>query len=347
MKKDTNVFILTTEYHFLLAVHIIEQQYPSSEFDNVLIFTGERLSMVKVNALPPNYQVVALDMKTEKHLRKFVYEKILKPSCANIFVFTAYRDLETYVLCLASRSVVKHLVQDGANFYFEIRESVLWGRFKETARIYLNLLRKGILLKRIILYKKHLADCSFIDRVWVTNPEIYIPPKQTKIPVSKIMLNNGDMAMKKCLSYFNHSIAAFTNSVLYLSPRLTSEEQIELEIGQLNILLAIFGARRVVIKLHPYATTKQVGMFESRFGENVLRNFVPAELYIAKAINLYVVGVSSAALYFNNSECMYFSLLKVFQRLGMYPGSVSVIFPSHVRVVDEIEEVAPTGRDII
>jgi hypothetical protein len=344
-KTRTNVFVLTTEYHFLLAVNVIDQQYPPSHFRNLFVFTGERLSMVKIENLPPHIRVVELPIDKERNFKKVVDEKIFSVSPANLFVFTAYRDLETYLLCSVDRSVTRHLVQDGANFYFNITTSVTWSRLKETVKIYRKLWQKGIILKRLVRYKKHMADCHFIDQVWVTNPEVYVAPPSSRKLIAKIDLQRLEENQALLAHYFSMQADVLNNCILYLSSRLIHEKDIAREITQVHSVLAAL-SKPIFIKLHPNAPDLQERMFSDAFPDRVTRNFIPAELYIAKAKNCLVIGVASAALYYYNPMCRYVSIIRIFQAIGMYPLGVDSNFPSHVHVVrtlDELSSIAGTN----
>jgi hypothetical protein len=256
-----------------------------------------------------------------------------------LFVFTAYRDLETYLLNAVGNGVRRHLVQDGANFYFKISKPVFWSRLKETIKIYRNLWRHGIVLKKLVLYRKHMAQCEFIEQVWVTNPEIYQAPKVSTKPISKINLLTGK-SIEACYRYFDMLEAQeYSNAIIYLSSRYTDENAVLLEIAQLKYILDRLKKPRLIIKLHPNAPIIQVNLFRIAFADSVIKNFVPAELYISKAIGTYVIGVASAALYYNNPRCSYYSLVKIFQSIGVFPTSIEVSFPVHVEVLASINDL--------
>ena len=334
--KNTNVFILTTEYHFLLAMNIIHEHY--SSMANVLVFTGKRLSGVVASHLPPNVEATEIIVGAEENLKKKIHHTILRHQLANLFVFTAYRDLETYLLLAVKHRCSRHLVQDGANFYFQILKTVMISRIKETIRIYRNLWRHRIFLTELVLYKTHMAQCAFIDDVWVTNPEIYRGPKFSKKPVIKLDLCLNGPSLAAFSKYFaNIAIQVPAHSVMYLSPRLTERDQILCEIAQLRSIIGTLNRYSLLIKLHPACPAVQEDQFRSAFGDCVLKNAVPAELYIASASNCCIVGVSSAALYYNNPACSYFSLIKIYQELKLFPEWIAVSFPSHVRVVETLE----------
>jgi hypothetical protein len=340
MKESTNVFVLTTEYHFLLAAAIIHERYGFNDVRNVLIFTGERLSEVVIKNLPGNVEVIKIDFDREENLKQRLNDIILLPALKNLFVFTAYRDLETYLLNSVDGSVERHLVQDGANFYFKIYKSVFLSRIKETLKIYRNLWRKGILLKKLVLYKKHLAHCGFIDQVWVTNPEAYEGPKYSSKTLSRIKLLPDEKNVKMCCQYFGlEQTQRYDNTIIYLSSRFTKQDEIVCEISEIQKILAKLNYSKVLIKLHPHAPTIQIELFMAAFNGCVVSNFVPAELYIACAANSLIIGTASAALYYYNASNKYFSLINIYKRLGIFPEWTAVKFPAHVNVVESVDQL--------
>ena len=340
MKQNTNVFILTTEYHFLLSMNIIFERFNTAEFTNQLIFTGPRLSDINVGSLPAHVYVTEINVESERHLEKKIRETILVKSLAHVFVFTAYRDLETFVLCSVDPSVKRHLVQDGANFYFKISKSVMWSRFKETLKIYRNLWRKGILLKKFVRYKKHLADCGFIDDVWITHPEVYEKPLLSAKAVIKVNLLEKNVDKTPFYKYFGmDEDSEYSNAVIFLSSRLNHEKDILAEINIIQSIIMKFTNYALLVKLHPAASVLQVEMLRSAFENGVIKNFTPAELYISKAKNSFVVGCASAALYYHNKECRYFSLVRDYRYRKLFPETTHVNFPAHITVVKNLMEL--------
>jgi hypothetical protein len=342
MKVIRNVFILTTEYHCLLSISIIHDNFTDSAADNVLVFTGKRLSQIDVKSLPPSVQVVNL---IDQEWTKAGVSQFSK-GADNVFVFTAYRDLETYVLIQSEGRAKRHLVQDGANFYFNILKPVFLSRVKETIKIYRNLWRRGILLKRFVLYKKHLAQCDFIDYVWITNPEVYQQPSVSRKPTCLVKLSLSPNSRHDTYKVFGSEIESFSNAIIYLSAIMTDETEIRSEIEQLTILLSRVPHERLLIKLHPNASETQTALFQSVFHGSVLKNFTPAELYIANARDSYIVGTASAALFFCNPTCFYFSLLSPYQRIGLFPKWIQVNFPSHVNVIEHYDDIVQIKRNL-
>jgi hypothetical protein len=337
MIKETNLFVMTTEYHFLLTMSIIKEKFSSLESRNVLIFTGERLSAIVPGNIP-NVEVNTLNVQREENLKDTIQQLISRHSLSNLFVFIAYRDLETYLLTTVGKSVNRHLVQDGANFYFKIDRLVLKSRLKETLKIYQNLWRKGIVLKKLVLFKTHMAQCGFVDHVWITNPEVYREPRFQKKIIHKINLLLDKSNVRLVSRYFgSDEIPPITNTLIYLSSRLTRKDLILLEISQLKLILLKLSNPKLLVKLHPNSSILQVELLTQAFGNSVLNNYIPAELYIAQSTNSVIIGGVTAALFFKNPACSYFTLVKIYQQLGLFPKWIEVTFPTHVKEMEDLD----------
>jgi hypothetical protein len=325
-------------------MNIIGERLNSPEQNNILVFTGERLSEIARKNLPSNINIIDILVEQEENLRMKIFETILRHSIANLFVFTAYRDLETYLLCTVNRNTKRHLIQDGANFYFRILKPLLFSRIKETLRIYSNLWRKGILLKRFVLYKKHFAQCGFIDCVWVTNPDIFPRPWLFKKPIFTVNQPSTENGIEKFYKYFISKTDLYSirlnDYLIYLPGRLTKKNDILCEIAQLKLIVDRLKIKNVLIKLHPNSLNYHFDLFKANF-ENctVIQNYIPAELYIAKAVNSYIIGIASVSLFYNNPDCKFFSLIKLHQQFKIYPRWIKPALPYHIKVVESINDI--------
>lgn len=289
-------------------------------------------------------QVVEIIPEKENDLKNKICGSVFNRSIENLFVFTAYRDLETWLLCTVPQSTKRNLVQDGANFYFEIKKTVFLSRLKETLKIYRNLWKKGILFIKPVLYKKHMAQCPFVDFVWVTNPEIYPEPFFNRKPVVSFSLFSTEKIKQDLGRYFSIDVNRnYNDHVIYISTRLTDRKAVENEIVQLKIVIARSGKQNLLIKLHPGAAAVQTDLFNEAFGDCVIKNSVPAELYITGAKHSYIIGTASAALYYNNPSCRYFSLIKIHQQLEIFPSRIEVRFPIHVKVLESLDRDTDLG----
>jgi hypothetical protein len=340
--KKVNIFVLGTEYHFLISMSIIEEHFSDGNYFNKFIFLGQRLSQIDTSALPTNSAFTTLFAETEPDIKKKVNDFIFSDKIENLFVVNAYRIPETYILSKIDRKKTKtHLMQDGALFYNRIEKSVYKNRIKEMSRIYLGLWKRKIFFTDIILYGRFMETSGYIDELWMTNPDIYIGPK-TRKKINRIKLFPKDDSIQKFTRAFklDHKLTdGLSDYLIYLSVIVRDLTKVPKEIEQIKLLQDRAGKSKVLIKLHPNSSDYQFEKMKEAFGEQVFRNYVPAEIYIANARNSTVVGCASTSLLYNNESCEYYALKKMYQEMGIYLKWLNIQLPEHVTFIESIDQI--------
>lgn len=340
--RGANVFILGTEYHFLLAMSIIEEHYSSLSYRNQLVFTGRRLSNIDAKKLPENVYVTTLVFQDEQNLKARVRLEIFEKEIANLFVVHSYRALETYILSQASKNTRRHMMQDGSLFYHKIERPIVLNRIRETIEVYIHLWKKSICFTDLILYRRYLQQSGYIQELWMTHPDLYIEPNPTK-PIHKINLFPKVNSVSTFNNYFDvgksGEFRGYNDCLIYLALIIKDEDLMLKEVEEIKKLLEKSNKANILIKLHPGSRQRQFEILQQAFGDVVIKNFVPAEMYIANAKESIVVGSASTALFYNNPECKVYALKHYYQRLGIYANWKNVKLPKHVKIVDFLEEL--------
>lgn len=341
--KSTNVFVLATEYHFLMAMCVIEENFSDREkFDNKLVLTFWRLNDIDEQKLPDNVSAIRMDFDIEIDLVGRIKREIFNTTVANLFMINVYRPLDTLIVSMAPKGTRRHLMQEGSLFYHKLEKSVFKHRIKEIALIYLSLWKKGIFFFQPLIYGRFMESSNFIDEVWLTHPDLFVGPKlKKKFNRIKFSLSEGAFYEKvlKCFKKPEKFDVDLDGYLIYLSPIMREERFVPIEIEQVKIMLKHLGISKVFIKLHPATYEKQYLAMKEAFGDLVIRNYVPAELYIAKATNSIVVGCASTTLFYNNPSCQYFALKEFYQRIGIYAIWKNIQLPKHVKEVSDFSDI--------
>jgi hypothetical protein len=339
--KKHNVFVLSTEYQFILAISIIEEFFSNGDFTNQLVLKGPRSSDVNTQNLPEHVTFVKIlfeDEDLESRIKKEIFNKEIN----NLFVVHTYRAYETYVLSLAPKSTRIHLMQDGSLFYHTMEINLFLNRIKETFLIYKKLWEKNIILKKIVLYPRHIHKSRFIKELWMTNPDLFVDPK-TKLKINKVHLFPKNDTVEKCNKLFfvkkEEDYKEINDCLIYLAPIIRDRKIMPLEIDEIKKIKAKVNKKNIIIKLHPGIKDEfRLNMLKSVFGDVVIQNYIPAEMYIANSKNSCVVGSASTALFYENTKCQSFALKKYYQRIGLYATWKNVALPKHVHIIDDLED---------
>lgn len=336
-----NVFVISTEYHFILAMSIISDRFTGPEFSNLLVLKGIRSAGINTDKLTGGIQAITISFD-DPHFAKRVENEIFGSAPDNLFVVHTYRAYETYVLSKAPKRTRIHLMQDGSLFYHTMEVSLFLNRIRETWQIYQQLWKKGILLKKLVWYPRHMHRSRMVDELWMTHPHLFVDPG-TRLPIQTIRLfpNEGDVQRLNTLFHVGagESFENIEDCMIYLAPIIREASNLPIEIEQIRMLREKVGKKNLLIKLHPGMRDKsQFNALQQAFGDVVIQNYVPAEMYIANARRSVVIGSASTALFFKAEGCMNIALKRYYQKLGIYAAWKNVALPEHVITIDEISD---------
>jgi hypothetical protein len=336
-----NVFVFATEYHFLLAMSIIEEHFSEAKYFNKFVFLGGRLSDINISELPANIKAIRLPYQIEDDFKAVVHREVLNEPVENLFVVNAYRPPDTYILSSVPKSTTRHLMQDGALFYNKIEKFIYKHRVKEMFRLYWGMWSKRIFFTDLVFYGRFMEKSGYIDQLWMTNPEVYIGPK-TRKKINRINLFPLEKSAQLYRKYFQidqNKLTDIQDYLIYMSVIIRDDRFFQREIDQIKLILKKINKSKVLIKLHPNSSPAQYDKLKSEFGDMVFKNHVPAEMYIANAKDSYVIGCASTSLFYNNPACKYFALKKFYQELGIYSKWYNIKLPKHVTVVDSLDGI--------
>jgi hypothetical protein len=340
---STNIFLLGTEYHLLLTLSIIEAKFSGPDYHNLLVVVGKRLTAMDVDKLPANIEVMAFDFDKDPDGKANADKKILALKPAHIFVFHTYRPLEVYLLSSVPTTTGRHLVQDGSVFYTRVEKNMFFTQIKNTWALHKMLRNKGVRLGKIVPVRKSIKQSQLIDDIWLTNPEIYVEAPGKPKPKVYFKLFPFDETRHQYSTYFkaegDSKIGPFEDYLMFLPPHLREDNQMQKCVELLKELIAKLGKRNLLIKIHPNSSQKQLDFFKKEFGDVVIKNHIPAELYFANASDTIIVAAASTSLFYYNPLCTYFALIRFFQNIGLYPDWKHVNLPEHVVKVNELNAI--------
>lgn len=338
-----NVFVIATEYHFLVTMSIIETSFSGKEWKNEIVLTHERTNGILADSLPASISIIRIAPIGSLKWRKYLKQNIYNTPLDNLFVVHAFRELELAFLYLAPKGVKRYLMQDGALFYNMLERNLFLGRLRQTLVFYKDLLSRGLLMIRPVIYGRYEEKSPFIDGLWMTNPEIYRLPNLKKEKKVFSLFPKEDSAIRFS-KYFEDSstydFSKLNKALLYIAPKVATEEKIIKEIEVLKHIMTKFNLENILIKIHPLELKSlHYNMLKAEFGDMVIANYTPADIYIANAINSIVVSSASTALIYNNKSCRYFALKNYYQNIGIYDAWKNITLPGHVKMVKKLEDL--------
>lgn len=338
-EKKINVFLIATEYHFLVVLSIINEYFDSDEFFNRVVFSTEN---VRLEGLIPRkfpnfiHELVKVNYNKEKSLKQKVQKKILEGPVKNLFVVHCYRPLDTFVICSVSRSTKVHLMQDGALFYNNMERNMFLGNINAVRKLYLSLIDKGIFLWKFLYYPKFMTNSNLIDELWLTNYDEFVDKKTTK-KLNIFRLLNNEQIVDQALKSFGFNSEVINNCLFYLSTKMYEEKDVLSEIELVKKFISRFKTENCLIKMHPASREFHQDMMKEEFGEDVLINRFPAELYLSKLRNSIILGGASTSLFFKVPTNEYYSIQDILHEKDLYASWKQINLPEHIIILREID----------
>jgi hypothetical protein len=330
-EKTTNVFILGTEYHFIVSMCIIEQYFHTENYTNRLVLLGKRLSQLSVDSLPKGFEVIPFVLDEVAHPEETIHNKILAGTVANVFAVHTHRAPDTLILSKVNKkTTIVHLYQDGALFYNRIEKNLLSDRLKQVLNIYKTLWRKGVYFTKPVWFGRFIEESAIVDEIWMTHPTYYIGPA-TRKPVHVIEYFKPSEALR-FWRYFNELPPEnLQNALIYLAPLMRKEDRANRELDEIEKLRKKFPHKTLLIKVHPNTYPFHIEGLRKHYGDQVIKNYVPAELYFALATDSTIVACASTSLFYQNPSCRYFALKSYYQEIDLYDAVYNVQLPDYVQ----------------
>lgn len=327
----------------MLCLDIMDQYFPGDEYEHVLILSGYRLSSVKISNIPSGIKVHEVDYKQGSDSFDRIKGLVDTLDVSQFFLFHAYRPIEVFLLTHL-RTATKNLVEDGVLFYHNRKQFLLFSRFKQTFKIYRELWSQGYHLTMPIFYWNDMWNSRLVDNLYMTRPDMFIDQANKKNRV-KVDLLATPQSIERALKIFDFDSSVDRSTLdgclFYVSAKMYKIEHVNREIEVLKQIIEKIKPQFLLIKLHPAARKIQVDEFVRHFGNAVLLNNIPSELYIATAKNSIILSVASTSIYYYNSKCRYFALKTLFQEMGIYARHKDIRLPSHVQIVSNLDQIVP------
>jgi len=351
MNKENILFIIHTEYHLLVALSIIADNFNDSTKFGVQIYQTETKGKrrfqfeKKVNNLPLSYYVLKYDEADpgfNPNLR-FELAELCNQQWHRLFICNHHGFLDIYLSWrLAKQGALISLAPDGTKPYgttrmFTPRWSVL-----ATLRFYTFLFLNRIWIPKLHILTLTYANLNEINEVWVHFPESF--NNRTNKIVRYVNVLKSPISRNFALDYFDIDVGKFLprkNKIIFYANQPVKDRAIhDFEISLLENLVHKFPNYLLVIKLHPITNEHQVLKFEHLKNVSIIKQSFPAELFISCLSDSMVVSFDSTASLVNNEQCRFYWIHPMLIKENLELDYLTSLNPtSFIKEVSSIEEI--------
>lgn len=343
MKKKV-VFIVQTEYHFLVALSCIKQFYENQKY-NIVIYrvspiNGKRLNQkLNTNSCIFEYKEIRYKNKCFRDVEfKFNLDRIIAENPVHFVFFQEHSSWISYLLFHLKKKGAKiYLAPDGAKIY-ENRLMCFKDRFFKTIKDITYQL-SNLLLPLSSFTGKYYAYRKEIDEVWLESSSAYINYSNKVVRQIGILQDREVITLANTVFGFKEFSEEYKDkkSIVFFDMAISSLDFIDRNLDCLQYLRKKFTDYVLFLKLHPLASNEQKAKYLSVDNILFLSNDYPAEIYMSNFKNAIFVGVLSTGMFYNNPTCRYYFTYPLYQDLIQY---TDLMIPfKHIKVVDSLEAI--------
>lgn len=350
--KEHLCFFVHTEYHLLLSLHAILQNYSDANRYEVTIVLkrtskSNRLKQdLNLAFLPYDFIILDFDLNLKNKLSTSEKESLDRLLAQRFDTFVFFQEQDPISIIIISHykkgNTKIYLFQDGLKPY--IAHSMSFSPI-----LLLNNIKQNQWIKRngypvidyfSFVHCKMYGFLKGIDKLFLTFPEAYI--NWNKLPIDRIepVFSEAFVAvLKKLFLWEDTLLEKRANVIFFMNQPLHDDGSFEVQL--LQNLQKRYPEATIYIKNHPITTQVKIDAYKQIKNVSIINSKIPAELFISQLTNSIVLSVCSTSMFMDNPKCKFYYTFAIeennnIERLKKY----KVINPSnHIVSVKTMEEI--------
>ena len=352
MKKKI-CFYIHTEYHLLLAIHSIQQNYNDENMYEIILIIkinikSNRLNQhLNFNVLP--YKIYFLDIHIDLKNKLSFEDKtnlrnLLKLDLNEFNFFQEQDPVSIIFITEFKRKGAKiSLYQDGLKPYITHTMSF-------TPSLLINNVKQNLWLRKnnfpvpdsfSFVNAKMYGFLKGLDQLYLTFPESFINWKKLPVHTIKPAFTTAFLDTLKLVFSWNDDLLDEKERVIFFMNQPMHDDG-SFEVNMLQRLQQKYPGTKIYIKNHPLTTQIKLKAYEKLSNVKIINSKVPAEIFISQLENAIILSVCSTSMFMDNPKCKFYYAFAIkeknnIERLKKY----TAINPcNHVKTVNTINEIS-------
>lgn len=345
--RDKIVFLIHTNYHFLISMSIISEYYSDTEkYEVVIIRTYKNILPIEIdtNYIQFEYMIINIATGTDNRLlaeTKKVICDLANSIVTNFFIFNEDEFIGVYLSIVLGRKGTKVcLAPDGLKAYAIITKSALKYRFFRTIDFYKFLLVNKLSYNFVYFFNIFYGKGKYTHELWLTSPDHSIL-KSKPLKKINIFASKSQLEWFKKIYNFSFDNKLKDNALFYISSIVHDNKLVlETEIKIINELQIKFPTSKIYLKTHPRTPKPILEELKKIDDIEIIQDFFPAEFYISELRNSIVLSSFSTASLYNNEDVVNFWLYPFYQKHIKTFKYTKIVNPtSHIKIINSLESI--------
>lgn len=344
-EKKIILFSIGTEFHYLVAMSIIDNHFSGREFEFILLLHGnpllknKRLGNINFDSKHRiiNVDYIVSDNKPNKQIKAIILG--FKKQVIFHYISFMYHDAFSVYLSyyFSKQGINCSLAPDGMIAY------VKWNGKNPRSR----------LINTLDSYKFFLLNNLFFPRIWITSWQFAAngyfknifsflnakPVLPSKKEITEFSFSFDQARVKELDAIFHvryNPEISFKDSILIINTRNKGIEEYEKIL--IEKLLEINPDRIILYKKHPNYPIENLDFLNYLPNMVIFNDIFPVELLIARMHHSVIISSYSTSMLYLNNDCRYFWTYPILQNMGILKKPVTRTNPTtHIQVMSNFD----------
>ena len=315
-----------------MAINTIFNNY--KDYNNIVYFLKGR---IEENFTSDVDFIDFQELERGKFGNKLFANKIAKLQPERFFFFQENCSETLFLINkLSKQKITISLLQDGTKpYHLYKKKRLLYCILRDTLKDYMEMFKR----REVALISFHnnytYAFSKEVDEVWLSYPEKYYNKTKKKLLTLPYYSKESiDFSNK----LFNFSVDFDTESILYLGQAWKSIYW-ETEKEIFDYIIKTFPNKKIIYKAHPNSEKGQLDIYEKYDNIQIIKDKVPAELYVLTMKNTIIISAASTSMFVINDSCKFYYTYKLYN-YGRIFSQVNIGNPTdYIKNIDKLEEI--------
>jgi len=338
--KSNILIYLGTEFHYLVALSIIREFYPSEKYSVIYLVNGENgLPRGRLSNLIFEEELWVIEQTNLQETLK----KIKNKSFSQFISFLNHDPLTIYLdYYFKKRTDTKRsIAPDGSSIYTTYTPFILKSRIPLTLKMYKFFIKNGLWYPKLKFFHYESFKNTKPDFIFTFGGSV--PTNNRKLEEKVVQYSISKESKKELLKVFN---------VNHEDLRSIPKEKVVLIIGQnypkselfeyklIEEIRATNSSVQILYKKHPKQFDEKLGLFDKFENFRMISGAFPVEILISELRDSIILSAFSTSSFYKNKSCTFFWLYPLNSEYSTRNGKLKIYNPkNHINVIETFENL--------
>ncbi|MEN9571747.1 MAG: hypothetical protein RL172_2978 [Bacteroidota bacterium] len=345
MEKRKVLIQVATEFHYMVALSLVEKFYSQQQFDIHFIITENPAIKSRLAGLHFNNQFT-YHRTSYNHHQNQVFPAVtqlvnfIKQNDFYHFVSFLYSDpLFVYLTAyFKSTNTKSYLAPDGMGAYVKFTSSNLRSRLYNTIYAYRFFFKHKLSFTRLWFTSWDFGANGWYDEIYAYSKTLpYISPAKKITEVDYTLSQQSVLEVRRLFNVDFSNIPSLENVVLIINEK---QKTIQYEKQLIEMINAIMPGKQLLFKKHPNQPAENLSWLSAYKNVYIINEVFPAELLIASLKNAVIISSYSNSSMYHNTSCSYYWTYPIVTATGELSKPVKRFHPkNYIQVCNTLDEL--------